>query len=146
MEPTRATRLQTFGLVLLVLLVSVACAASQPVPLLPNRPDIATKLKGQWKGGWYEDNGARGRFDLNIDTVEGDRATGNGVWYDTVVGTAPFGFSGTFKEGALWIERGANLWFDLKLYESGMGHELRGRYSTIGLWVVYQGGISTSKK
>lgn len=63
------------------------------------------------------------------------------------MGTAPFLFSGTLRDGSLWIPRGENYWFDLKLYETDAGKdELRGRYSTVGRRVVHQGDIRVRKK
>jgi hypothetical protein len=132
---------------LLALFVLAACTTAKLVPLASGRPDLAEKLRGEWKGVWYADNRTSGRFELRITSVEGGSVWGNGTWYDTEVGTTSFTFSGELKDGGLWIPREPNRWFNLKLYElEGGKYELRGRYSTVGRSAVYEGDISVSKK
>ena len=117
------------------------------VGLSPTDQEVAGRLKGEWGGTWQADNGSRGRFELKIASVDGATVRGEGTWYNTVVGTAPFLFSGELKDEGLWISRGPNSWFRLKLYESGAGtHNLRGRYSTVGRGTVYEGDIIVTKR
>jgi hypothetical protein len=136
-----------FAGVLLIAGIIAGCATPPQVVLAPGKPELAAKLLGDWKGNWYADNGSSGRFEIQITSVEGDRVRAKGAWYNTVVGTAPFRVQCGFRDGSLWMPISEKYWFDLKLHEGpGDKPQLRGRYSTVGQGVVYQGDIRVVKQ
>ncbi|MEK6666484.1 MAG: hypothetical protein AABZ20_08690 [candidate division NC10 bacterium] len=134
---------------LLALTLGAGCAG--PGPALksqsgPSLPMTAEALKGSWKGSWFADGGSVGGFELRIDEVKGDLASGTGAWHDTVVGTAPFRFEGKLAENELRVEFSRDYWFRLRLYRPRSEHaELAGRYSTVGRGVVFTGEILLSR-
>ena len=137
----------SIGLSALIVALATGCATPPQVMLSADKPDVTAKLIGAWKGNWYADIGSSGRFEIEITSVDGDRVGTTGKWHDTVVGTAPFSVSGGFKDGAVWLPRTDQQWFDLKFHQApGEYPQLIGRYSTVGLGRVYLGSIRVTKQ